>query len=97
MLFSIPQERIKGSVLNDTTKKGKSWQIVKWDDPDGGNSGGNSPTVSNKSLLRSTKCDDVLVAGAATDTWKGLTDEGKTVHQWLLDMTRGRLVYFDEV
>ena len=54
--------------------------------------GGNSSTVSNKSLLLSTKCDDVLVAGAAPDKLKGATYEGKTVKQWLMDLAMGRLV-----
>jgi hypothetical protein len=38
-----------------------------------------------------------MVAGAALDKLKGSTYEGKTVKQWLMDLARGRLVYFDEV
>ena len=69
---------------------------MKWDDPDGGNSGGNSSTVRHKSLLLSTKCYDVLVARAATDTLKGSTDEGKTVKQWLMELARVRLAEMEK-
>ena len=69
---------------------------MKWDDPDGGNFGGNSLTVRNKSLLLSMKFYDVLVARAAPDQLKGSTYEGKTFKQWLLDLAWGRLAEMEK-
>ena len=61
-----------------------------------GNFEGNSSTVRNKFLLLSTKCYDLMVAGAAPDRLKGSTYEGKTVKQSLMDLAKARLAEIDK-